>query len=96
MIDLFEAILDSQAKWPSTGFFAIAAAVAIARQAGARAPAVYGFGACPRCGAYYRCNFENQGASERDGKDGYHAFGKERLGRRPPLRRSCHVMAAVI
>jgi len=74
---------------PSTGFVAIAMAVAMAQAAapGHRyvPPSLYGFGACPTCAIYYDCD-EADGHYRRarahsfleaQGLDGLHPFGAE-------------------
>ena len=88
--DVYERILDSTARWPSTGFFAIAAGMALAKRVGARPVSVYGFGPCAGCGVYYRCHYAVDGTTESTGRNGWHSFGKEREGARHASQtRSC-------
>ena len=44
--------LQRHATWPSTGFVAVAIAVALARWVGARSPTLFGFGGCRSCAKY--------------------------------------------
>jgi hypothetical protein len=66
--------------FPSTGFQAIAFAVAMAQRAGAPPPSVYGFGRCP-CNRYYDCNsnksdFQSWVTEEMLGKNGGRALAR--------------------
>ena len=68
-------LLDSAAKWPSTGFVALALAVAVAQHVGAPPPSVYGFGVCPPCGKYYDCNPTSaDDRAEKSGSEVWHPF----------------------
>ena len=49
-------LLDHHSNEPSTGFDALAMAVALARHVGAPPPSVYGFGQCLPCSKYYTCS----------------------------------------
>jgi len=57
---------------PSTGFVAMAVAVALAQRLGLRAVSLYGFGGCARCPKYYDCR---SGAIY--SANGYHPFATE-------------------
>ena len=50
---LHQVQLEGKGAWPSTGFVALAMAVALARDVGAAPPSVFGFGACEPCPKYY-------------------------------------------
>lgn len=54
--------------WPSTGFLALAVALAIGRHIGAQV-SVFGYGACAPCNRYYAC--DSDAPEERLGADGY-------------------------
>ena len=75
-------------QWPSTGFQALAIAMALAQHVGAPPPRVYGFGACQPCAKYYDCDGSNSTrdrdglADEAGGTNGaYHAFRAEHAAR---------------
>ena len=51
-------LLGDAGDWPSTGWFAIAIGVALARHLRARV-SVYGFGRCVSCNKYYDCDGSN-------------------------------------
>lgn len=80
--------LEGHGKFASTGFVALAMAVAIARRSGVSAAVnVYGFGQCLVCKKYCDCDGRNDTSAkidessgidaERKGLDGYHPFDKE-------------------
>ena len=74
-------------EYPSTGFVAIAMAVALAHHMGGAPVYVIGFGACLPCNKYYDCDGSNSStvgssATERTGEDGGHPFGTEALVRK--------------
>jgi hypothetical protein len=71
--NLHQAVLSGAASWPTTGFIALALALAL-RSSGKRV-SVYGFGACRGCGKYYQCQ-------TRDELTGYHSFEMEAKLRR--------------
>ena len=64
---------------PSTGFQAIAFAIATSRLLQSPTPpTVYGFGACVPCNRYFACESSGgQGGPEAEGGNGYHPFGYE-------------------
>ena len=67
--------------WPSTGFLALAVALAVGKNIGA-AVGVYGFGRCDSCVKYDDCDGRNTSrkglaTEERLGLNGYHPFGIE-------------------
>ena len=78
---LVQSPLHSVWQIPSTGFQALAMAVAMAQSVGAPPVDTYGFGACPACGKFYHCNHgNNDGTSTTEAhatNNGYHPFGKE-------------------
>lgn len=95
--DVYERMTRKVATWPSTGFFALTVAVALARHVGAAPPDVYGFGACAMCGVYYRCHFLEDGEeddSEATATNNYHSFGMEHQGKpQPTIFAETHVSA---
>lgn len=92
--DIRRSALDDRG-WPSTGFQAVAFAIAMTREVGAPPPAVFGFGACEACNKYYDCDGSNTTdltrgtwidpanrytvGNESMGTDGYHPFESEHL-----------------
>lgn len=85
---LHAGTLGNTGSWPSTGFIALAMAVALASHVGARAPSVYGFGACIGCAKYYDCDGSNSSKAERfgvakeaQGDNWYHPFAAEAIVR---------------
>ena len=86
---LHRVVLRDAGIYPSTGFIAIALAVAIAQVRNLTAPpSVFGFGACPTCGKYYDCGIggHGNGSSMKDvlerrpqatGSDGIHPYETE-------------------
>lgn len=73
--------------WPSTGFQALALAVAMAQLLGAPPPTAYGFGACANCVKFYDCDGSNSSdhgglQEEGCGQNGMHAFAEERAVRK--------------
>ena len=73
--NLHQAALSGAGSWPSTGFIALALALALSSR-GKRVSA-YGFGACRGCGKYYQC--KTTSAYE---VTGYHSFEMEAILRR--------------
>ena len=71
--NLHQAVLSGAASWPTTGFIALALALAL-RSSGKRV-SVYGFGACRGCGKYYECQTKGE-------LTGYHPFEMEAKVRR--------------
>ena len=79
---LHRDVIASQGSFPSTGFQALALALAMTRLAGVPPPDVYGYGACTPCIKFFDCdgsNSSDHGAirEEGHGTDGYHPFGTE-------------------
>lgn len=83
---LHAGLLRGKGDEPSTGFVALAMAVALAHRAHARTPVgVYGFGACPPCAKYYMCDARGQGgfipgeiAAEASGRNAHHPYMEEK------------------
>ena len=73
--NLHRAALSGAGSWPTTGFIALALALALS-SSGKRVSA-YGFGACRGCGKYYQCE-----KSHTYEVTGYHSFEMEATLRR--------------
>ena len=72
----------STGGFPSTGFQALAVAIAMTRLAGVPPPTVFGYGACAPCIKFYDCDGRNSSDSgslreEGHGINGYHPFARE-------------------
>lgn len=83
---LEDAVLNGMGA-PSTGFKALAMAVAIAHERHAPPVRTFGFGACPGCAKYFECmapagvgqhRVNQELAWEANGANGHHAFEAER------------------
>lgn len=87
--DLHRTLLRSRANEPSTGFDALAFAMALACEVGAPPVSVFGFGRCAPCAKYYSCSRHYGQDAEADGSDqAQHPFGEEASVRRAWSRRN--------